>query len=109
MGKNFRVAFVVFRIVLGAVIFLQSVNTLFQRDGVQLHGLMRSHTMILAIVEALAALLFLLPKTARVGGGMLLGVIAFVFFVHGIRGELPLLVYGAGIVLVMVEGGTYRM
>lgn len=107
MGKNFRLAFVVFHLILGGVIFLQSVSIVLRALSVHVAGSV-SHLTILALVEAIAALLFLVPKTARVGGGILLAVIAFAIFVHGIRGELPLLVYAAGVVLVMVEGGTYK-
>jgi hypothetical protein len=63
---------------------------------------------LLAIVEALAAVFFVLPKTVRAGGGVLLIIFAIALVIHGIREELTLLVYAAGVLLVMIEGGTYR-
>jgi hypothetical protein len=108
MGKNFRLSYVIFRILLGAVIFLESINVVLRaaRGGAP-HPL-GSHLTVLAVAEAVAAVLFLIPKTARAGGGILLMIFVFVIYVHGLRGELPLLVYAAGIAMVMVEGGTYK-
>ncbi|HEY6951459.1 MAG TPA: hypothetical protein VI758_03565 [Bacteroidota bacterium] len=108
-SKSFRSAFVVFHITLGAVVFLQNVGTVVRATSGHLADVMRSHLLLLAIAEAIAAILFLLPKTARVGGGILLAIFAVALSIHGIRGELSLLVYAAGVVLVMIEGGTYKM
>ena len=108
MGKNFRIAFVLFRIVLAAVIFLQSVSVVVRASASHVAVALGSHLTILAVAEAVAAILFFIPKTARVGGGILLAIFVFVVYVHGVRGELPLLVYAAGVVMVMVEGGTYK-
>jgi hypothetical protein len=107
-SKSFRSAFVVFHLMLGAVVFLQSVGTVLRATSGHLADVMRSHLLLLALAEAIAAILFLLPKTGRIGGGVLLIIFAIALAVHGIRGELSLLVYAAGVVLVMIEGGTYK-
>lgn len=108
-SKSFGRSFVVFRFILGLVVFLQSVNTVLRASSGHIVGALRSHLTILAVVEALAALLFLVPKTAKVGGGILLVVFAVVLAIHGVQGELTLFVYAAGVILVMVEGGSYKM
>ncbi len=109
MGGHFRTAFVVFHITLGAVIFLQSTSTILRASSSHTLGALGGHSTILAAVEAIAALLFLLPKTTRVGSVILLVVFAIALAIHGIRGELTLLVYAAGVVLVMMEGGSYKL
>jgi len=108
-GKAFRRTFVVFRVTLGVVIVLQSVSAVVRAGSGHIVGAMRSHLTILALVEALAAILFLIPKTTKAGGGILLAIFVLVFAVHGLRGELPLLVYAAGVVLVMFQGGSYKI
>ena len=108
-SKPFKIAFTAFHLVLGIAIFLQSFSEIVRAASGHIVGVMHSHLTIIAAAEALASLLFLVPKMARVGGGILLAIIVFALVVHGIRGELPLLVYAAGVVLVMIEGGTYKM
>ncbi len=107
MNKYFRLSFVIFHIVLGSVIFLEGVSVVLRTTAHTANAL-GSHLTILAIVEAVASILFLIPNTARVGGGILLAIFIFAIYVHGLRGELPLLVYAAGVVMVIVEGGTYK-
>ena len=97
-----------FHITLGVVIFLQSITTVLQVSSAHIVDVTKSHLTFLAIAEAIAAVLFVLPKTVKVGGGILLVIIAIALVIHGIRGELALLVYAAGVLLVMIEGGTYR-
>lgn len=108
-SKTFRRTFVAFHITLGAVVFLQSIGAVLQATSGHIVGAMPSHLTILALVEALGALLFVFPKTTRVGGGILLVIFAIALAVHGVRGQLALLVYAAGVVQVMVQGGSYKM
>ncbi len=108
-GKSFKSAFAALHITLGGVIFLQSIGAVLRAHSDGVVAAMQSHVTILAVAEALSALLFLFSKTARVGGGILLVIFAIVIFVHGIRSELTLLVYGAGVVLVMIQGGSYKI
>jgi len=108
-SKWFRRSFVVFRVILGVVVFLLSASAVLRASSGHIVGALRSHLTILAVMEAVAALLFLIPKTAKVGGGILLVIFGVVLAIHGVRGQLALFVYAAGVVLVMVEGGSYRM
>jgi len=107
-GKSFTRAFVAFRVTLGGVILLQSVAAIVRVLSGHVAGTLRSHLTIIAVAEALSAGLFLVPKTTRAGGGLLLVIFAIALTIHGIHGELPLFVYAAGVVLVMVEGGSYN-
>ena len=64
------------------------------------------HIAILASVEAIAGLLFLVPKTMRAAGMCLLAVFAVALVLHGIKGEFPsqLLLYGVAVSFVMIHG-----
>ena len=108
-SKSFKSAFAAFHITLGGIVFLQSLGVVLRAHSTGVVAAMTSHLTILAIAEACSALLFLFPKTARVGGGILLIIFVIAIVVHGIRGELTLLVYGAGVILVMVQGGGYKI
>jgi hypothetical protein len=107
--ETLRRIFVVFHLTLGGVVFGESLRTALAASG---HGGGRANIAlaILASVEALAALLFLLPLTLRPAGVALLAVFAIAFLLHLQRGEMPLtlLVYGAGVAFVMAHGSGFR-
>jgi hypothetical protein len=65
-----------------------------------------AHVAILASTEAIAGLLFLIPKTMRAGGVCLLAVFALALGLHGRKGEFEgqLLIYAVAVSLVMVHG-----
>jgi len=98
-----RRMFVVFHLVLGIVI-LYFAGTTALRDG---SGNM--HVRLLAGVEAVGAVLFLLPQTVRTGAWILLLTIVVAFAFHASLGEWrgDLLVYAAGVALVAAHGPTY--
>ena len=104
---SLRRSFVAFHITLGAVVFIESVRTTL----VALQGHMQRppdlHLAILAVIEAIAALLFLIPQTLKAGGIVLLLVFAFAVAVHGIQHELSLLVYAAGVLFVTIHGSAF--
>lgn len=66
-----------------------------------------SHLAILAGIEAIAALLFLYPRTLKIGSVLLLLIFLFAIIVHGIPDELELIVYAAGVIFVTVHGSAY--
>ena len=75
------------RIVLGVVVLIQSVHALFPRDA-DLHSPLLARVLpVLAGVEILGALLMLVPRTARVGAGVLIGVFAAAILLHGLHGD----------------------
>jgi hypothetical protein len=99
-ARYLRHAFLLFHLVLGVALLWGSVHTV-------LHlGPSDPHALIIGTVEALAAVAFLLPRTMRLGAGVLLAVLALAFVLHGARGEWrpDLLVYAAGVLLVAVHG-----
>lgn len=90
--------------VLGVVLIFLSLQTV--RSGLSAGPTVDGHAVVLGSIEALAALLFLLPQFMRVGGVVLLATFAFAFVVHAARGQFagPLLVYGAAVLFVLVHG-----
>ncbi len=99
-----RRAFALFHTTLALVVLLQSISAF--RRGLAMPGA-STHILVVAGLEALAAVLFIFPKTLDIGGTVLLIVFAIAFLLHGIRGQLPLLVYAAGVILVMAHGGVF--
>lgn len=101
-----RRAFMVFHAVLGGALLVMSHNTLFHA----LHEQGVSHLTLVAALEMVGAILLLIPRTLKVGGLALLVVLVPGFVVHLTRGEweLQLLVYAAGVWLVMAYGTMTR-
>jgi len=105
--KNLRRAFILFHLILAIVIFIESVMTVVH----SLHSPVDSHLdMILpwfAGLEALAAVLLIIPRTLKIGGWILLVTFAAAIIVHGPLHQMPLFAYGAGVIFVMVHGRAY--
>ena len=103
--KTIRTAFIGFHFTLAIVVLLQSVW------GVQ-HALSTANhaLLVLAIVEILAAIVFMIPQTVRLGGLVLLSVFAIAFSIHLLHGELDLrlLVYAAGTLFIIVHGSAFQ-
>ena len=100
-----RRSFVSFHCVLAAVVFLQSIITVLHAyAGQSGHGLAW-----FAGAEAVAAILFLVPATMRIGAMFLLLIFGVAIVLHGLQGELQLslAVYIAGVVLVMAHGSAF--
>ena len=102
---SLRRTFVLFHITLGIVIFVLSVRTAMHAGSES--GISAVHLIALGLVEAAAAVLFLIPKTLRAGAWMLLGIFALAILLHGVQHELSLLVYAAGVLFVCVHGSAY--
>lgn len=102
-----RYAFIFFHLTLATIVFVESVMTVFHA----LHYPADSHLgMILpwfAGLEAIAAVLFAIPKTLKIGGWMLLVIFAFAIITHGPLHQMPLFVFAAGVIFVMVHGAAY--
>jgi predicted Na+-dependent transporter len=62
--------------------------------------------MVPFILVVVAAVAFLMPRTMRMGAGVLLVVLGLAFVMHAARGEWrpDLVVYAAGVLLVGVHG-----
>jgi uncharacterized membrane protein YphA (DoxX/SURF4 family) len=98
-------AFMLFHAVLGLGLLIMGHNTLFH--ALHEHGF--GHLALVAALEFVGAILLLIPRTLRVGGFALLVVLIPGFIVHLARGEweLQLLIYAAGVWLVMVHGAAW--
>lgn len=105
-SRKLVLAFVTFWLTLGSVVFFASVRTFLGAVQGQAHGPQGVHLGLLAGIEAVAALLFLVPWTMRVGAYGLLATFAVAIAVHIASGEFPgpLLAYAAGTVFVLVHG-----
>ena len=98
-------AFVALWMTLGIVLFVLSVQTVMSG----LHheqGPARVHFVLIGGIEAIAALLFLLPRTLRLGAIGLLFTFAVAMIGHAMAGEFPLqlLLFAAATVFVLVHG-----
>ena len=107
MNQSLRRSFVGFHLTLASVVFVQSVLAIFKALLAEPDA--NWHLFILASVEAVAAILFVIPVTLRVGGIALCLVFFVAFTAHAIVGEfeLGLLVYGAGTVFILFHGAGY--
>lgn len=104
-GLHVRRAFMIFHAVLGGVLLILSHNALFH--SLHAHGF--GHLTFVAALELVGALLFLIPRTLKLGGITLLVVLIPGFIVHLTRGEweLQLLIYAAGVYFVMMHGAAW--
>ena len=88
--------------ILGILLVVYSVQAAWHSLGTNSANL---HVAALSSVEAVAALLFLVPSTMRVAGAYLLAVFALAFVLHDARGEFAsqLLLYAAGVTFIRVH------
>ena len=102
--KMIRIAFIGFHFTLAIVVLLQSVWGVKHALSTANHALL-----LLAIVETLAAIVFMVPRTIGFGGLVLLSVFAIAFSVHLLHGELDLglLVYAAGTLFIVIHGSVF--
>lgn len=106
---NVRRAFMLFHAVLALGLLVMSLHTLAHT----LHDFTGGHVHLglVAGVEALGAVLLLIPRTLRWGGVLLLVILVGGFAGHLTRGEwepqLP--VYAAGVWLVMAHGAAWTV
>ena len=68
------------------------------------------HLLVLGSVEAIAAVLFLIPRSMRVGATGLVLTISLAFVVHASLGQFrgDLLLYGAAVLFILVHGPLTR-
>lgn len=94
-------AFLVLWVVTGIALLIGSVDTVRQALG----GHPNPHLALLGAVEALAALVFLIPRTTRAGAVGLVTTIGVAFAVHAVLGQFrgDLLVYAAAAAFVGVH------
>ena len=91
-------SFVALWLTTGIVLLIGSLRTVIETGN--------PHLIALGSLEALSALLFLVPRTMRWGAVGLLVTIAIAFVVHAAMGQFrgDLLLYAATVVFVSVHG-----
>src|SRR5262249_23668881 len=104
--RKLVLAFVALWFTLGVVLFVLSVRTVLEGLGHHGGGLSGAHLVLIGGIEALAALLLLLPRTLRLGAFGLLFTFAVAIIAHSAAGEFPmqLLLFAAATVFVLVHG-----
>lgn len=102
--RNLMRAFLFLWIVAGVVLLVASVETVHQ-GWFAAHGV-NPHLVLLGGVEAVAAALFLVPRTMRIGAIGLLATIGIALAVHAALGQYrgDLLFYAAAVGFVLVHG-----
>lgn len=106
--RNLVRAFVFLWWASGAMLAYGSVRTLIEALAAGRHH--DPHVALLGAVEAVSAILFVIPRTMRAGAAGLLGTIAIAFVLHAtlsqFRGDLVL--YAACVTFVLVHGSLTR-
>lgn len=92
----------------GIVLLYASVATVVGALGAGAHA--HPHAAVLGAIEAVAAVLFLVPRLMRVGAAGLLATIAIAFTVHAALGQWrgELLVFGAVVAFIAIHGPLSR-
>jgi hypothetical protein len=103
--------FVVLYVTLGLVVLIQSVETAVAAVRGTIPPADQHHALILGTLETIAAVLFLVPRTMRLGADLLLVIFGLAFVLHALRGDPPLtlLVYGAAALFVRTHGVGSRI
>lgn len=104
---NVRRAFIVLHAALGLGLLATTLQTLLH--AMREHGGLGLHLGFLVALEGIGAVLFLIPRTLRVGAIALLIVLVGGFVLHLTRREfeVQLLVYSAAVWFVFVHGAAW--
>jgi len=101
--RALRSSYLAFRLTLGAVVLLSSFPVAAAAAGTG-----RWHLAAMAGLEAIGAVLFLLPRTLRLGAVLLLLTFCVAIVTHALRGEYEshLVVYAVATLFVLAQGPT---
>ncbi len=104
--RRLRAAFVLLHITLGLMLGIGGATTAWGASGP--HAM---HLAVLGGLEAVAAILFLVPRTVRVGALGLILACGTAFLAHAAMGQWrgDLLVYIAAVFFVAHHGSAYRV
>jgi uncharacterized membrane protein YphA (DoxX/SURF4 family) len=99
-------AFLLLYLVTGLIVLFESIATVRAAYLGQMRPQDQLHAMILGSFEAVAAVLFLIPRFLRWGAAGLLVIFAAAFAIHAGRGgpNWTLLIYAAVVLFVRVQG-----
>jgi uncharacterized membrane protein YphA (DoxX/SURF4 family) len=92
----------------GAVLFALSAMTVWRAHIGVHHDI---HAIIIGLIEAIGAVLFLLPGSVRIGSALLLLALAFALIAHTAAGQFrgDLLVYAAVVAFVAANAARARI
>ena len=95
-------------VITGAVLFIGSIDTMLIAAGSTAHH--NPHIFVLGAVEAIAAILFIIPRTMKFGAIGLLLTIVVAFVVHLSLGQFrgDLLLYGVAVLFILIHGPLTR-
>ena len=104
-----RRSFIAFHLALGLGLLAGSIQTL-------LHALApenrhsHQHLALIAAIEAIGAILFVIPRTLRPGALVLVFIIGLAFLLHTVQGEWrpDLAIYAVGAWFVLVHGSGWH-
>jgi len=103
--RRLRPAFLLLHVTLGLMLGIGGATTAWSASGPH-----AAHLVVLGGVEAIAAILFLVPRTLRLGSAGLLLTCGAAFVAHAAmsqwRGDF--LVYMAAVIFVAIHGPAYR-
>ncbi|HUP44136.1 MAG TPA: hypothetical protein VM779_01350 [Thermoanaerobaculia bacterium] len=102
-----RRSFIGLHLTLGVVAIVRSAQALLHAAGALVE---HQYLVAFGVFELLAALLFLWPRTMRVGGAALVAVFVHEALFQASRGDFPAapLVYAAAALFVTVHGDAWR-
>jgi hypothetical protein len=97
-------SFLALWIVTGLVLLFAGAMTALNAADNSQHA--NPHLVLLGGIEAISAVLFLIPRTLRVGAAGLMAAITIAFVVHAGLGEFrgDLLLYGVTVLFILVHG-----
>ena len=106
--KRLLRSFVFLWLTTGLALFYASVQT--ARSALYQGGHVNPHLALLASIEAVAAILFVIPRAMRVGAAGLLAMLGIAFSVHAALHEfrVDLLLYGAVVSFILIHGWLTR-
>jgi hypothetical protein len=106
-----RLPFVVLHLTLGLIVLYGSVRTALGGLHAGASGGGNWHLVLLGTLEAVGAVLFLLPRCTRLGGGIMLATFAIAIMAHAVQREVPgnLLVYAVATWFVMAHGNVWHL
>ena len=99
-------AFLVLYVTVGVIVCAESVQTVLAALQGDFSAHDRPHALVLGGLEAVAAILFLIPQTMRWGAAGLLMIFALAFCLHAVGGHLnlDLLIFAAAVLFVRTHG-----
>jgi uncharacterized membrane protein YphA (DoxX/SURF4 family) len=102
-------AFVVQWWTMGIVLLYLSLKTV--HAGLAARGGHDVHLVVVGAIEAVAAVLFLIPRTLRIGAIGLLVVFAVVLLIHALRFQFrgDIVIYAAAVLFVAVHGSVPKV